>query len=77
MEIKDKLLLTPKDFKPSHRGWKVEGVLNPGGERLPDGRIVLLVRVAESADHSHGKGQVCPVISSDKSLVPSSQPCLY
>ncbi len=67
VEIEDKLLLRPSDFKPSFKNWKIEGVLNPGAERLPDGRIILYVRVAESVNGaSKKKGYVtCPVMSSE------------
>lgn len=41
-------LLSPGDFPPSRDGLKVIGVFNPGTARLPDGRIVLMARVAES-----------------------------
>src|SRR3989344_4313805 len=44
---KEKLLLYPKDIKPSSRRFEVLGVLNPGALRLSDGRIVLYVRVIE------------------------------
>lgn len=41
-------LLSPGDFPPSRDDLKVIGAFNPGAARLPDGRIVLMVRVAES-----------------------------
>ena len=41
-------LLSPGDFSPSRDGLEVIGVFNPGAARLPDGRIVLMARVAES-----------------------------
>ena len=43
----DKLLVTPRDMKPSSNNFEVLGVLNPGALRLPDGRILLYVRVIE------------------------------
>ena len=49
-EVEDKLLVKPSQFKPSFKGWKIVGVLNPGAERLPDGKIVLYVRVEESVE---------------------------
>lgn len=47
MKVEEKLLLTPKDIKPSKKGWKVIGVLNPAAVRLPNKKIMLAVRVAE------------------------------
>ncbi len=41
-------LLSPADLKPSRDDLKVIGTFNPGAARLDDGRIVLMVRVAES-----------------------------
>ena len=43
-----KRLLSPADLEPSHPELGVIGVFNPGSARLPDGRVVLMVRVAES-----------------------------
>ena len=56
-----KLLLTPKDVKPSFKKWKVEGVLNPAAIRMPNGKIMLMARVAESAGAHHGSLLKCPV----------------
>lgn len=44
---KEILLLRPKDFKPSDRRFGVLGVFNPGATRLPNGNILLYVRVWE------------------------------
>jgi beta-1,2-mannobiose phosphorylase / 1,2-beta-oligomannan phosphorylase len=68
MEIEDRLLLRPEDFEPSFKGWKIEGVLNPGAERMKDGRIILYVRVAESAlgHKADKKNYFCPIMSSKK-----------
>jgi beta-1,2-mannobiose phosphorylase / 1,2-beta-oligomannan phosphorylase len=66
MKIKDKLLLKPEDFEPSFPKWKVEGALNPGAIRMPDGKIMLLVRVAETGSHKHGRAMKCPVMVSEK-----------
>jgi len=44
---KEELLLKPADIKPSSRKFMVLGVLNPGAIRLPDGNIILYVRVIE------------------------------
>src|SRR5690242_18876299 len=40
------LLLRPEDFRPSHPGWEVIGVFNPGVIRHGDDTIIL-ARVAE------------------------------
>ena len=53
MKIEGKLLLEPKQFRPSFPEWVVKGVLNPGAARLADGRILIYVRVAETAGQSH------------------------
>ena len=62
MEIENKLLLTPKDVRPSFKGWVVKGVLNPGAIRLPDKKIALFVRVAEAAEKRDGGIMKCPVM---------------
>ena len=64
MKIKTKLLLSPKDIKPSYKSWKVEGVFNPAAVRLPNNKIMLYARVAEVQDIKHKKGISCPVIIS-------------
>jgi len=64
--MNSKLLIKPKDITPSFKGWKVLGALNPGGIRLPNKKIVLYARIAESAEHKHGKVLRCPVIISEK-----------
>ncbi len=65
-EEKDKLLLKRDDFKPSFKGWDVKGVLNPAAIRLPNKKIILFVRIAESSGNKHGKLKSCPVISSEE-----------
>src|SRR4051794_31245679 len=40
------LMLRPEDIQPSHPGWSVIGVFNPGVIRCGD-RTVILARVAE------------------------------
>jgi len=62
----DRLLLQPKDFKPSFKGWTVEGVLNPAAVRLPNKKIILYARIAESAGVSHKNLMACPVISTEE-----------
>lgn len=44
---KEMSLISPKDIKPSSRVFEVLGTLNPGAVRLPDGNIMLYVRVIE------------------------------
>ncbi|MBU3912652.1 MAG: hypothetical protein KKB21_01390 [Nanoarchaeota archaeon] len=44
---KEKVLITPKMIKPSLPGLEVLGTFNPGATRLPNGDIVLYVRVME------------------------------
>jgi predicted GH43/DUF377 family glycosyl hydrolase len=65
MKIKKKLLLQPKDIKPSYKDWTVEGVLNPTAIRLPNNKIALIARVAEYQGDKQKKGLVCPVIISE------------
>jgi len=66
MKVKEKLLVQPKDIRPSFKGWEVEGVFNPAVVRLPNKKIMLLARVAEVQDENHRKGLTCPVIISEK-----------
>lgn len=44
---KEAVLISPKDIKPSSPKFKVIGTLNPGAVRLPDGKILMYVRVIE------------------------------
>ena len=60
--METKLLLRPENFKPTLDDWKINGVLNPGAIRLPDGKILLMVRVAESCAAKKEEGQLCPRI---------------
>lgn len=66
MEVKDKLLLTPEDFKPSFRNWKIEGVLNPSAVRLKNKKIMLYVRVAESHKEQDGHVRFPMIVSKNK-----------
>mgnify|MGYP001474227848 CR=1 FL=1 len=61
--MKPKLLIQPKDIKPSFPEWKVISTINPAAIRRPDKKILLYVRVAEQTE-KHTKGGVCPVITS-------------
>lgn len=47
MKIENKLLLKIEDFTPYFKGWRIEGIFNPGAIRDKDGKIELFVRVAE------------------------------
>ena len=60
----DKLLLKPSDFKPTVKSWEVKGALNPGAIRMPNKKVMLMVRVAESGTHKHGNAMKCPVMTS-------------
>ncbi|GIW94610.1 MAG: hypothetical protein KatS3mg110_2651 [Pirellulaceae bacterium] len=42
-----KRLLAPGDIEPTTEGWQVLGVFNPGVFESPDGRVILVARVAE------------------------------
>ncbi len=64
METITKLLLTPKEIKPSFRGWTVDGVLNPAAVRLKNNKIMLLARIAESGKHQK-QGLICPIVVSE------------
>jgi predicted GH43/DUF377 family glycosyl hydrolase len=64
--MKDKVLVTPEDIKPSFKNWKVLGTFNPGAVRLKNNKIVLMVRVAEAGARTHGKAMHCPIIISEK-----------
>ncbi len=44
---KEAVLVTPGDIKPTSKYFNVVGTFNPGAMRLPNGDIVLYVRVAE------------------------------
>jgi beta-1,2-mannobiose phosphorylase / 1,2-beta-oligomannan phosphorylase len=66
MKIIGKLLLTPKDLRPSFPDWTVMGALNPGAIRLPNKKIILFVRVAEQYHLHRGKLVHCPVITTEK-----------
>lgn len=44
---KEALLISPKDIKPTSKKFEVVGTFNPAAARLPNGDIILYVRVAE------------------------------
>ena len=62
--MRNKLLLQTEDFKPSFANWRIAGVMNPAAIRLENKKILLMVRVAERAEHYHKRKRVCPVFTS-------------
>ncbi|MFA5857042.1 MAG: hypothetical protein WC867_06785 [Candidatus Pacearchaeota archaeon] len=44
---KEDVLITPNDVKPTSKAFQVLGTLNPAAVRLPDGNILLYVRIIE------------------------------
>jgi beta-1,2-mannobiose phosphorylase / 1,2-beta-oligomannan phosphorylase len=66
--ITSKLLLQPNDFKPTLSHWKVDGALNPAAIRLPNNKIMLLVRVAEMSKILKRGKLVCPILTSEKTF---------
>lgn len=67
------VLLCPEDVEPSFPDWEVKGVLNPGGERLNNGKIVLYARVAEAPIYKSKKSIKCPVIVSENEYNTASE----
>lgn len=61
MKITGKLLLKPEQFVPSIKGWKIDGIFNPGAIRIGK-KIILYVRVAERSP-KHETMVKCPIIS--------------
>ncbi len=53
-------LLSPADVPPSSDDLEVIGVFNPGAVALPDGRIVLMARVAERPVHQRAGFHALP-----------------
>jgi beta-1,2-mannobiose phosphorylase / 1,2-beta-oligomannan phosphorylase len=70
--MKPKILIQPKDIKPSFPEWKVVSTINPAVIRRKDGKILMYIRVAEQ-DDKHTKGGVCPVITSTTGLSVSKE----
>ena len=64
MKVETKLLVSPKDVKPTFPDWKIDGVFNPAAIRMPDKKIMIYARIAESSTHKHRGGLSCPVIVS-------------
>ncbi|MFH1802497.1 MAG: glycosidase [archaeon] len=67
------LLLSPSDIGPSFPDWEVKGVLNPGGIRAENGKIVLYARVAEAPAYRSKDYVKCPVIVSEKEYETASE----
>jgi len=63
--MKTKLLLKKEQFEPLFKEWEITGIFNPGGVRMPNGKIVLFVRVAEGKKNTKGT-HTCPTIVSHK-----------
>lgn len=63
-KMERKILLSPKDFRPSFPDWNIEGILNPAAIRLPDNKIALFVRMSESSKDTGKKSFTCPIIVS-------------
>lgn len=45
------LLIEPEDIKPSNPQMRVRGIFNPAAVRLPNGKVLLMARVAETPIH--------------------------
>ena len=67
MDIKTKLLIKPEEIRPTTKAFKVRGVFNPAAVRLPDNRILLFARVAETPIHGE-QTFIAPRFSGKKSL---------
>lgn len=65
MNIQKKVLLTPSEVRPSFSDWSVQGVLNPAAVRMPNKKILLMARIAESSVQRPGEQLTCPIIVSD------------
>lgn len=66
MKIESKLLVTPKEVKPSFPNWEVRGIFNPGAIRMPNKKIMLFARVAERVVPKKGQKRFYPIITSAK-----------
>jgi len=64
MRVESKLLVSPNDVKPSFPDWEVNGIFNPAAVRMPDGKIMLFARVAETIKEKKGGKRVYPIITS-------------
>jgi beta-1,2-mannobiose phosphorylase / 1,2-beta-oligomannan phosphorylase len=55
---KEALLIKPENIKPTSKDFKVIGTVNPGAARLPNGDIVLYIRVIEKLIKTEDKKYV-------------------
>ncbi|MEK6957904.1 MAG: hypothetical protein AABW99_02930 [archaeon] len=53
MNIETKVLITPEMITPTLKNFRVRGAINPGGIRLPDKKIMLYARIAETPYHDN------------------------
>ena len=67
MDIKTKLLVRPEEIRPTIKAFRVRGVFNPAAVRLPDKKILLFARVAETPFHDE-QTFIAPRFSGEKSL---------
>ncbi len=51
MKTEAKLLVKPQDIKPTVKEFRVRGAFNPAAVRLPDKKILLYARIAETPYH--------------------------
>ncbi|MFC1743063.1 glycoside hydrolase family 130 protein [Candidatus Riflebacteria bacterium] len=65
--LREKLLLLPRDFKATHKDFKVIGVFNPGAVEKED-EIILLCRIAETIKEKKGDWMPSPrvIFESDR-----------
>lgn len=63
-----KILFTPKQIKPSLDNWEIKGIFNPAAIRRDDGKILVMLRVAEQQIHK-GKLSACPLIAEENKLL--------
>ncbi|MEM9883072.1 MAG: glycosylase [Planctomycetota bacterium] len=61
-------LFTPADLPPSREGFEVVGVFNPAAARTQDGRIAMLVRVAERPTETRDGFVASPSYTPDGSV---------
>jgi hypothetical protein len=73
MATEPNLLLSPSDVEPSFPDWEVKGVLNPGGIRAKNGKIILYARIAEAPIYTKKSYFKCPVIVSEKEYETASE----
>jgi predicted GH43/DUF377 family glycosyl hydrolase len=67
MNVQTKLLVKPGEIRPTINAFKVRGVFNPAAIRLPDQKILLFGRVAETPFHDE-RAFIAPRFSGKKNL---------